>query len=60
MKELVIISKAIQASDWPSVTGFVILLTGTGRISIVTLADESGVTYKIIISEIAVAVSIDM
>jgi hypothetical protein len=60
MKELAIISKAIQASDWPSVTGLVTLSTGTGRISTVTLADESGATYKTIISEIAVAVSIDM
>lgn len=60
VKELAIISKAIQASNWPSVTGLVTLSTGTGRISTVTLADESGATFKTIISEIAVAVSIDM
>ena len=60
LREQVVIVKAINGSDWPSVSGLVTLMARSGTIQGGSAIDDAGQEYDFILSEIQVDLSVDM
>ena len=54
------IVKAINGSDWPSVSGLVTLMARSGTIQGGSAIDDAGQEYDFILSEVQVDLSVDM
>lgn len=60
LREQVVIMKALNASNWPSVSGLITFVARSGTISTGAAVDEGGAEYNFVISEILVDCSVDM
>ena len=60
LKEQVVIIKAINASNWPSVSGLVTLGARSGTIQSGAAVDDAGQEYEFILSEVQVDLSVDV
>ena len=60
LREQLVIIKALNASDWASVSGLVTLLAQSGTIQSGAAVDEAGQEYEFILSEVQVDLSVDM
>ena len=59
-REQMILTKALNGSNWGSVSGLVTLVASQGRISTGAAVDEAGSEFVFVLSEIAVDLSVDM
>ena len=60
LREQLIIIKALNASNWPSVAGLVTLVARSGTIQSGAAVDDAGQEYEFILSEVQVDLSVDM
>lgn len=59
-KEQVILSKALNGSNWTTVSGLVNLFSEQGTIRTGTAVDDAGSEFVFVLSEISVDLSVDM
>jgi hypothetical protein len=60
LREQIVIIKALNASNWPAVSGLITFVSRSGTIATGAAVDEGGAEFNFVLSEILVDCSVDM